>query len=283
MTNGYDDHSLQRRAAVAEAQSSSSMPMVAVRDGRFTRSGIGFRSQEATEAAAFDPGALGQTPPPIMYPDGYAGGLAARKRGQVAEAELPWETAQEATSKPDRPRVTLAPGLEEGLPPWLKGKDGGEEEKESLPPWLKGKGKDDEEKEAAEPGVGENWLDSGEECDAFPSEWEARDALSALSQFVDGDTLKAIQNQIQQTYGDPLEDEPDVFSVPASMGEAAAKTGKGKTPESSDYALPGRKYLIDSPAHARSALIQAERFGKAGEAAKVKAAVSKRYPDLKTD
>jgi hypothetical protein len=92
MANGYDQHSLQA-TGLQEASSSSMPPMVAVRDKRFTRNGIGFRTQE----------------------EAYAGGTATGKRGEVDESRRPWETAQEATSPQVRPR--------DSLPPWLRGKE----------------------------------------------------------------------------------------------------------------------------------------------------------------
>lgn len=301
MANGYDEHSI-RTAAKEAASSSDVAPLVAVKDKRFTRSGIGYRSQspEASEASAFGPGQLGSTPPPIMYPGDYPGGTAARKRGQVDEAKLPWQTAQEATSKPDRPRDTLPPGLEEGLPPWLKDKGKSDDEEgddksgkdgkkgKSAPPWLN-KGKDGAKSKGK--GMKENWLDGEDQpvsdCEGFPGEWEARDALSTLSQFVDANTLKAIQNQIAKQYGDPAED-GDEPPVPGYMGESGLREApldakKRDGLDDSDFALAGRKYPIDTPERARSALARVKQFGKTGEEAKVKAAVRKKYPDMKVD
>lgn len=279
VANGYDEKSL-KSTGLGEA-SSSSMPMsqmrpVAVRDKRFTRSGIGFRTQQ--EATTMDPGNLGQTPPPIMYPDGgYPGGTAGRKRGMVDESKAPWETAQEATAPQIRPRDTLPPGMSEALPPWLKDKA-------------------DQEKESA---VQENWMEDygedeveGPECESFPDEEDAREALSTLAQFVDGGTLKAIQNQIIKQYGDPAEqdDSQDMPPMPMvmPMGESALSEApltadkRNKLPDSA-FALPGRKYPIDTPERARSALSRVEQFGSDSDKAKVKAAVKKRYPNMKTD
>lgn len=197
MANGYDTHSL--KATGLNEASSSSMPMVAVRDKRFTRSGIGFRSQQVD----------------------YPGGTATRKRGQVDESMLPWETAQEATSPQIKPRDTLPPsGMNEALPPWLKGKEGSEdEEKEALPPWLKKDSEEDEEKESAQP----------------------------------------------------------------DMAEAPLNADKRNNLPDSAFALPGRKYPIDTPARARSALSRVEQFGSDSDKAKVRAAVKKRYPKMDVD
>ncbi|MFE0472723.1 hypothetical protein ACFW2V_14010 [Streptomyces sp. NPDC058947] len=274
MANGYDTHSLAATRLNEAASSSDVAPMVAVRDKRFTRNGIGFRSQ-ATEAAARD----------------YPGGVANRRRGQVDESKLPWETAQEATTPPIRPRDTLPPsGLREALPPWLRGKDE-EEQKEALPPWLQDK--KDAEKESARP-VQENWFeDDGEVPDCgngFPDEWQARNALSTLAQFVDGGTLKAIQNQIKQTYPGADREEGDSAPVPAYMGEAQGSLAeaplnakKRNDLDNSDFALPGRKYPIDTPERARSALARVKQFGSPEDQRKVKAAVQKKYPNMKVD
>lgn len=275
MANGYDTHSLKATGMNEAASTSDAAPMVAVRDKRFTRSGIGFRSQ-AKEAAT-------------SMKD-YPGGVANRRRGQVDEAKLPWETAQEATSPQIRPRDTLPPsGMKEALPPWLKGKD---EEREALPPWLRGKEDGDEEKESRHPGMRENdgWDSPGRECETgFPNEEDARDALSVLSQFVDGGTLKALQNQIAKQYGEPGEGRGDA-PAPGFMGEAASALAeapmdakKRDSLDSSDFALPGRKYPIDSPERARSALARVKQFGSPEDQRKVKAAVQKKYPNMKVD
>ena len=289
MSNGYDEHSLKSTGAKEAVSSSDAAPMgVAVRDKRFTRSGIGWRSP-VSEATSLNPGSIGQNPPPIMFGDDYAGGTAARKRGQVDESKLPWETAQEATAPPIKPRVTLPPsGLDEALPPWLKDKDA-KEEKESLPPWLKDKSKEkgDEEKESAQPDVRENWMgedpEEAPECESFPDEEDAREALSTLAQFVDGNTLKAIQNQIVKQYGDPADETSDGESpFPGFMGEAAMSTkDKNKLPDSA-FALPeDRAYPINDLAHARNALARVAQFGSAKEKSRVQSAVYRKFPQLK--
>ena len=271
MANGYDAHSL-KATGMEEAMSSGSsvqaLPM-AVRDRRFTRKGIGYRTQ--TEASTLDPGTLGQSPPPIMYPDGgYPGGTAARRRGAVDESQKPWETAQEATRPQIRPRDTLErSGMLEALPPWLrkKGDDGEDEEKESVS------------------AVREN-------MGLFPCEDDARIALAVLSQFVDGDILASVQSAIEDQYGDPMarpepeepewDDEEDWVPGMAegAMREAPLDAKKRDDLDSSDFALSGRRYPIDTPARARAALARVKQFGKAGEEAKVKAAVRRKYPNM---
>lgn len=322
VANGYDEHSM-KATGVKEASSSDVSPLMAVRDKRYTRNGIGWRSQ-TQEASTLNPGTVGQTPPSIMYPDGSPTGVAARRRGQVDEAKLPWQTAQEATSPQVRPRETLPPwgnGMNEALPPWLK-KDGEDEQKEALPPWLKDKGdeekeslppwladknkKGDEEKESRKPGMAE-----AADCDdigGFPDEEDAREALEVLAQFVDGDVVKSIQDAIVGQYGKPQfipsaadmdggEDEGDDWEGmgEASVGrkseapsltlvdEAELDAKKRNSLDSSDFALPGRKYPIDTPERARSALARVKQFGSPSDRSKVKAAVKRKYPDMKLD
>lgn len=298
MANGYDTHSLAATGLNEAASSSDAASMVAVRDKRFTRSGIGFRSQ-AQEASTLNAGALGQTPPPIMYPDSSPTGVATRRRGQVDEAKLPWQTAQEATAPQIRPRDTLPPwgnGMNEALPPWLQ-KDGDKEQKEGLPPWLQDKSKsDDEEKESRKPGMNE-----AADCDdigGFPDEEDAREALEVLAQFVDGDVVKSIQDAIVGQYGKPQfipstvggsegEDEgydwDGMGEAKRSVAEASLDAKKRNDLDSSDFALPGRKYPIDTPERARSALARVKQFGSPEDQRKVKAAVQKKYPDMKVD
>lgn len=239
MANGYDAHSM-KATGLSEA-SSSNMP-TAVKDKRFTRNGIGYRTQK--EATSLNPGAVGQNPPPIIYGDDYAGGTAGRKRG-MDEAKRPWETAQEATSPQIRPRDTLERS-----------------------------------------GIQEN----GDWGNCFPSEGDARMALAMLSQFVDGPTLAKLQDQIEDQYGDPMaapptpepdwDDDESFYMGESGLQEAPLDAQKRNALDSSDFALPGRRYPIDTPARARAALARVKQFGKEGEEAKVKAAVKKKYPNM---
>ncbi|AXH66378.1 hypothetical protein SEA_SATIS_229 [Streptomyces phage Satis] len=257
MANGYDSISL-KATGLNEAASSgdttmSKMMPVAVRDKRFTKKGS-FRSTQKEAATARD----------------YPGGEATRKRG-TGDRQRPWETAQEATRPQIKPRETLErSGLLEALPPWLK---------------KKGEGDDEEQKEAAVQFVKENMSD-------FPCEGDARMALAVLSQFVDGDTLDDLQQAIEDQYGDPMEAPPvpegdwDDDSMPlglmgeSALTEAPLTADKRNNLDSSDFALPGRRYPIDTPARARAALARVKQFGKEGEEAKVKAAVKKKYPNM---
>jgi hypothetical protein len=289
MANGYDTHSLKATGMNEAASSSDTAPMVAMRDKRFTRTGIGFRSQ-AKEATSLNPGNVGQTPPPIVFGSQYLGGVASRKRGQVDESKLPWETAQEATSPQIQPRVTLPPsGLREALPPWLKDRE--DDDADDVDDDDDGDSDDDDRPgRSRRSRVRENddWDGSGDDCDTgFPDEEDARDALSTLSQFVDGGTLKAIQNQIAKQYGDPGEEGEADAPVPGFMGEAASALAeapldakKRNNLDSSDFALPGRKYPIPDESHARSALQRVQQFGSDEDIRKVKAAVRRKFPNM---
>lgn len=258
MANGYDSISLQA-TGLNEATSSgdttmSKMMPVAVRDKRFTKKGS-FRSEQKEAVTAKD----------------YPGGVAKRQRG-TGDRQLAWQTVQEATSPQIRPRETLErSGLLEALPPWLK---------------KKGEGDEEEQKEAALQFVKENMSD-------FPCEGDARMALAVLSQFVDGDTLDELQQAIEDQYGDPMAEPPvpeddwdDEDRIPlglmgeSELQEAPLTADKRNNLDSSDFALPGRRYPIDTPARARAALARVKQFGKEGEEAKVKAAVKKKYPNM---
>lgn len=224
MANGYDAHSM-KATGLTEA-STSNMP-TAVKDKRFTRSGIGYRTQR--EAA---------------QEKEYAGGTATSRRGDDT-SKKPWETAQEATSPQIRPRDTLERS-----------------------------------------GIQEN----GDWGNCFPSEGDARMALAMLSQFVDGPTLAKLQDQIEDQYGDPMaapptpepdwSDEDGFYMGESGLQEAPLDAQKRGALDSSDFALPGRRYPIDTPARARAALARVKQFGKEGEEAKVKAAVKKKYPNM---
>lgn len=248
MANGYDSHSLNA-SGLKEASSSAMPQMVAKRDKRYTRNGIGWRSESAKESTTLDPGPVGQNPPPIMYGfDDYPGGTAGRVRGATPERAASWEKAQGATSPQIKPRVTLPAGLNE------------------------------------------NW-------DGFPCEEDARMALAVPSQFVDGDTVQSLQDAIEDEFGEPSEDyempdEPGVHVMPdgtlmrddemdeSAIREAPLDAKKRNALPDSAFALPGRKYPIDTPERARSALARVEQFGSDSDKARVRAAVKKKYPNM---
>lgn len=57
------------------------------------------------------------------------------------------------------------------------------------------------------------------------------------------------------------------------------KAGRATMPPSS-FALPGKKYRIDDPAHARNALSRAAQNATPSEQATVKRAVKRKYPSI---
>lgn len=57
------------------------------------------------------------------------------------------------------------------------------------------------------------------------------------------------------------------------------KKGRAAMP-SSDFALPGKKYRIDDPAHARDALGRVKQNGTPAQVAQVRRAVAAKYPGI---
>lgn len=57
------------------------------------------------------------------------------------------------------------------------------------------------------------------------------------------------------------------------------RAGRAKMKPSS-FALPGRRYRIDDPAHARNALARVAQHGTAAEKAQVRKAVARKYPSI---
>jgi hypothetical protein len=105
----------------------------------------------------------------------------------------------------------------------------------------------------------------GEDCDTgFPDEEDARDALATLSQFADPSLVKSIQTAVVKQFGDPDATSADGPEDAGFMGEAS----KGAPP----FAAKGGE---------RAALKRVKIFGSAEDQKKVKAAVQKKYPDMK--
>lgn len=274
MANGYDEHSLAASEA-REAASTSGLPPMAVRDARYTRSGVGWPTEAREATSTSEPNSGAQSPPAIMYPPECVGGVAGRRRGQVNERALPWEKVEEATTRPSRPREALNPS-----------------------------------------GLRENLL-------ALPCELDARTALAVLAQFVDGETLQSVQDSIVDRFGpleeapdlerrdggsddddgdddeggrrtrrdrrgaddDDGDDDDDGGrrGRPPFLSEAPLNADKRNDLPSSDFALPGRRYPIDTPERARSALARVKQFGSPQEIDRVRAAVRRKYPDMEVE
>lgn len=64
------------------------------------------------------------------------------------------------------------------------------------------------------------------------------------------------------------------------MCEAPLNAKRRNALSSGDFALPGRRYPIDTPARARSALSRVEQFGSNSEKSRVRAAVKRKYPNM---
>lgn len=66
------------------------------------------------------------------------------------------------------------------------------------------------------------------------------------------------------------------FEKTANVLTAGARAHiKGK-----NFALPGRRYPIENPSHARNALARVSQFGSPAEKSKVRTAVHKKFPSL---
>lgn len=48
----------------------------------------------------------------------------------------------------------------------------------------------------------------------------------------------------------------------------------------SDFALPGGRYPVNDPSHARNALARVSQYGTSEEKAEVRAKVHRKYPDI---
>jgi len=67
----------------------------------------------------------------------------------------------------------------------------------------------------------------------------------------------------------------------ASRRKSPKMTAKRrKSLPKSKFALPGRRYPIDTPGRARSALSRVSQHGTPAEKAKVRRAVKRRYPSI---
>lgn len=61
---------------------------------------------------------------------------------------------------------------------------------------------------------------------------------------------------------------------------AKLTTKQRKSLPSSTFALPGRRYPINDPNHARNALARVSQHGSPEEKSKVRAAVHRKYPSI---
>ena len=61
---------------------------------------------------------------------------------------------------------------------------------------------------------------------------------------------------------------------------ARLTTAQRKALPGSDFALPGGRYPINNPSHARNALSRVSQFGTPAQKAEVRAAVARKYPGI---
>jgi len=62
------------------------------------------------------------------------------------------------------------------------------------------------------------------------------------------------------------------------MGLLTAK--KRNSLPGKDFAVPGRKYPIEDPSHARNALSRVSQYGTPAEKSEVRSAVKSKYPEI---
>lgn len=249
MTNGYDAASL-KATGLNEANSSaemtkmSNMKPVAVRDARFTRSGIGYRTQREADRD-------------------YLGGVANRKRG-MSERELPWETAQEAVSPQIKPRETLEPsGLKES---GLSGLYFPCEGDARMALAVLSQFVDGATLTKLQTQIEDTYGDpmatppQPESDDYETSDWEGHEPSIAWV------------------------DEAAHHAETGELSEAPKKGGKGGGLDFSAFVFAGgKRYAIDTPANAQKALTQVKKSGEDADVAKVTKAIKKRYPKMEIE
>lgn len=72
----------------------------------------------------------------------------------------------------------------------------------------------------------------------------------------------------------------NMSSTSDSAEDAKLNAAARKKLKTSSFALPGRRYPINDPNHARAALSMVARHGTPSEKARVRAAVHKKYPAI---
>lgn len=74
-------------------------------------------------------------------------------------------------------------------------------------------------------------------------------------------------------------------STPKALQGGAGMTrlsyGERKGMSTSEFALPGRRYPVNDPSHARNALARVSQHGSPAEKARVRAAVHRKFPGIK--
>ncbi|MBD3004720.1 hypothetical protein [Streptomyces sp. 5-10] len=101
---------------------------------------------------------------------------------------------------------------------------------------------------------------------SIDTEDDARDALNRGKVSLSTDRLEKLKALIRLKY--------------PGLGEAALDAKRRKQLDDSDFALPGRRYPVDTPERARVAIKYAKQYESPENQAKVIAAVKRRYPDM---
>lgn len=104
-----------------------------------------------------------------------------------------------------------------------------------------------------------------------------RDTVTPFREAVSANDLEALLSLLCG----PEDDERD--PVRPGMMEAPLNARRRNALPVSAFALPGRRYPIDTAARARAALSRVEQFGSPEEKRRVRAAVKRRYPDMNVE
>lgn len=106
-----------------------------------------------------------------------------------------------------------------------------------------------------------------------------RDTLAPLSEAISASDLEKLLVLLHDLETQDVEDwdEPPHDGM---MREAPLTAQRRNDLPDSAFALPGRRYPIDTPERARAALSRIMQFGSPDEQRRVRAAVRRRYPDM---
>ena len=221
-------------------------------------------------------------PPPAVWATGsYPGGVAGRKRGMVNERALSWESAQPATWPQIKPRQSMVSSHfdENGFLLWVPSDDdddddddesnvdgpGMEESTEKgLPPWLQDKNADskgsgsDSKSGSSDSKGGSKSGSSGSKSSSMASKSSSSSSSSSDSKGSSSSTKKTKEE------------------------EAELSTKSRDKMDKSSFAIPSqRAYPIPDIEHARNALSRVAQNGTPAEQKQVRAAVYRKFPQLK--
>lgn len=104
-----------------------------------------------------------------------------------------------------------------------------------------------------------------------------RETLAPLSEAISSADLEKLLVLLHDLESQDDEDWDDHDGM---MREAPLTAQRRNDLPNSAFALPGRRYPIDTPERARAALSRIMQFGSPDEQRRVRAAVRRRYPDM---